>query len=1419
MSKTTFAQLKRKIDSSLSIDVITPGSPAGVDEIQDEEVWAIINSFVEQNGLNSAQLHSFNDFIHNGIWSVLNIPNIKHTRIEYNGKKYEMEISEYHLLPPRFTEVNGESHTLYPMEALWRNTTYASEIYIDVNIILPSGESTFCEKIYIGNIPVLVKSDLCNVSLISDDIEELASHSEDPLDYGGYFVISSKGESSSGGTAQRRVLVSQERIANNQIFMFKNRKNSPKFNIYAECHSTLTGIHKTTTSVGRIQNRISCILPWIDGVEIPVGILFKAFGVEMEKDMVILILGPNYEKDVEALNIIIPVLEYSYECSTRESALHFIGRRGRKFMKDDSAAIGDDVGDADVDSFGIDVDGGADSIGENNTFFRQTKDRDSAISYAKHLLSVEVFSHIGQGESHSHDKAMFLGYMIKKLIYVIMGRSKPENRDHYMNKRINTTGILLRQQFHSAMRRIIMEITNSTLKALRQGRNVNIISWIKPSILTNAMQGAISNNTWNINGGKSKGISQIYEQYNYAAGIASMRKLSLPIDGEGGKITEPRDLQGVHFGIMCVTGDTMVTMADGSLQEIKSFNGTEEIMTINQDTLEPVPSKIHSLFSAVPMKLICIETVQGFKLKCTADHPILTVTNFALPGEESYIWKNASDIQKSDIILFYRRGYEKPIGFYGISKVYEIPVELVYDFTTVSSNHSFIANGFVTHNCPAETPEGKSVGLIRNLALLCYITVGSDPAPVAHIISSLIGINHINEFPQSLDWTRIFLNGTPMGAVLSPKKFVDEMRKLRRSANINAETSIAYHQYSNEIHVSTEEGRPCRPLIIVQDGEILLKMDIIESLVVHDITWSELLEQGTVELVDKAEEESAFVVGYPSHLQNMANDMKIKVTHCELHPSMMYGIGGSIIPFPNFNQSPRNCYQASMGKQAVGIPFTNYRQMLTGSFSTLRYLQVPLAITRSATIIGFDEMPSGQNAMILIMPMVFNEEDSMEINQDSIDRGFMGSDKWVCYRADKKKERGEIFGVPTEETCERFRGNAGKLNEKGFTPKGTRLEAGDLIIGKLVEVKQDAGTTGSGIAPKKKYISISVKYEHPWPAMVDMVQIGRTGDGYEYISVMTVQVREPIVGDKLAVRHGQKGIIGKKRRAIDLPFNRNGNAPDVVMNSIAFPSRMTIAMLIETWSGKAVSSTSPLHEVRVADMVANATDSLENYNDDALENDDPEVAYDGSIHSDFTDMFSHPKHKHLVDATPFRKYNRSVIKEEMSKTGFALGDEYWTNGITGKMTRCLAFYGPCFIQRLKHMVVDKVHARARGAKTMLTRQPKEGRILGGGLRIGTMERDCMLGQGAAKFVRDRLMEQSDEFRTWICNICGLPAHVEQAGKIKECRVCGTTDVSKIKIPYGTKLIQQELMAENIIPRILTVRHTETHNKDGIVEDK
>ena len=311
---------------------------------------------------------------------------------------------------------------------------------------------------------------------------------------------------------------------------------------------------------------------------------------------------------------------------------------------------------------------------------------------------------------------------------------------------------------------------------------------------------------------------------------------------------------------------------------------------------------------------------------------------------------------------------------------------------------------------------------------------------------------------------------------------------------------------------------------------------------------------------------------------------------------------------------------------------------------------------------------------------------------------------------------------------------------------------------------------------------------------------GTTGEGYKYIRVMLCQRREPVVGDKFSFMHGQKGTVGIKSRSIDMPFNSQGIAPDIIMNALALPSRMTIAMLIEMWSGKVILSTSPLHKIKLGTEVLNMKDDDECGNDVDADVKNADAKFKSETGQKFKDQFYHPDAPGVIDATPYKKgFDKKIIAEEMRKYGFEYGDEYMTDGVTGKRLRCFAFFGPAFSQRLKHFVIDKMHSRAKGPRTTLTRQPLEGRALGGGLRFGVMERDCTLGQGASRLVRDRLYVCSDAYNFPVCRICGVVVDIESEG----CKICSLSNVVDVRIPYGTKLVNQELEALNIIPRILS----------------
>lgn len=259
-------------------------------------------------------------------------------------------------------------------------------------------------------------------------------------------------------------------------------------------------------------------------------------------------------------------------------------------------------------------------------------------------------------------------------------------------------------------------------------------------------------------------------------------------------------------------------------------------------------------------------------------------------------------------------------------------------------------------------------------------------------------------------------------------------------------------------------------------------------------------------------------------------------------------------------------------------------------------------------------------------------------------------------------------------------------------------------------------------------------------------------------------IRIPQIGDKFASRHGQKGTIGITYRREDMPFSKDGISPDLIMNPHAVPSRMTIGHLCECLMGK---------------------------------------------YSCVTGILS--------DATPFNEGHSilSFANRLHGKGSQRFGNEKLYSGFTGRPLKAVVFYGPTYYQRLKHMVDDKIHSRARGPITMLTRQPMEGRSRDGGLRFGEMERDCMISHGGAAMLKERLFDQSDAYRLHICSACGSLAEANPLQEQYRCRACKIGgDVSQIFIPYACKLLMQELQGMHIQLRFVTHEFSGEHENDS-----
>ena len=663
--------------------------------------------------------------------------------------------------------------------------------------------------------------------------------------------------------------------------------------------------------------------------------------------------------------------------------------------------------------------------------------------------------------------------------------------------------------------------------------------------------------------------------------------------------------------------------------------------------------------------------------------------------------------------------------------------------------------------CPAETPEGQACGLVKNLALMTYVSVGATEKEVEQLSFFLNEWNMetLEEVSPTVikDYTKVFLNGAWVGVHDDPNVFVETMRELRRSGEIMDEISIIYDIQLKEVRLVGDYGRCCRPLYIVEDQRMHINKDAILALKYNDITnysWECLIRDGLLEYIDCEEEETTMIAMSIKDLEEARNNQhgaySETYTHCEIHPSMILGICASIIPFPDHNQSPRNTYQSAMGKQAMGMYATNFLQRMDTLAYLLYYPQKPLVTTRAMEHLHFRELPAGQNAIVAIACYSgFNQEDSLIMSQSSIDRGFFRSIFYRSYRDEEKRQGtlvNEMIQKPQPETTLGLKhGDYNKLDEDGLVAPGTRVSGEDVVIGKTVPLPLENSTRFSN-----KDCSTALRSSES--GLIDSVLVTTNDKGWKFIKMRVRSIRVPQIGDKFASRHGQKGTVGMTYSQEDMPFTAEGITPDIIVNPHAIPSRMTIGHLIECLMGKFCAC----------------------------------IGKEG-------------------DATPFTDVTVEQISSKLHECGYQMrGSEVMYNGHTGRKLDTMIFFGPTYYQRLKHMVDDKIHSRSRGLVQLLTRQPQEGRSREGGLRFGEMERDCMIAHGSTHFLKERLFDQSDAYRVHVCDKCGLIAVANLIKNRFECRGCGnTTDISQVHIPYACKLLFQELMSMAIAPRIFT----------------
>jgi len=1169
-----------------------------------ETPWNIIESYFKGQHLERLvrhQLESYNNFVSYQIIKTIEMFNPVQIASEQDydpkSKKHSLEIfitfENFNIYRPQIHENNGAIKLMFPQEARLRNFTYASAMTVDINIkyIVRNGPNLenmqifhkILPKIHIGKLPIMLKSNICVLTQYKH--VENTQTGECKFDAGGYFIIN----------GSEKTVLGQERAAENKVYCYNISKNNPTYTWSAEIKSVPDFKCISPKQINMLIRSKDdgfghCIEVQIPRLKqsIPLFIVFRALGVlsdkEICKKIILDISADKYKDMLQALQAsIIQANKYL----TQEEAINYIT----------SYAM--------YTPINMDKETGA----------------KKKLEFTMDILNNDLFPH-----THNQtQKIYFLGYMANKLLQTHLKWLPADDRDSYLNKRIDLTGSLLNNLFRNYFNKLVKDMEKQVIKEINTGswkskddyENIinltNIYKIIKSTTIENGLKTALSTGNFGIKHTNSNkvGVAQVLNRLTYVSILSHLRRISTPTD-KSGKLIPPRKLHNTCWGFLC----------------------------------------------------------------------------------------------------------------------------------------------------PVETPEGQSVGIVKNLSYMSHITIHSNSVPLyEYIMPYITDIQNLSS-EEMYDKIKVFINGSWVGITDEPEKLYSLLKEKKYKGIINIYTSITFDYKMREIRVCNDSGRLSRPLLRVKNNQILINGKIIEKLRSGEITWDNLftdtvLPEAVLEYIDPDEQNYSLIAMSPKDLYNInPDDGNIyKYTHCEIHPSTIFGILASCIPFPEHNQSPRNCYQSAQGKQAMGVYVTNYENRMDKTAYILNYPTRPLVDTRFMNLIQLNKIPSGTNVVVAIMTHTgYNQEDSLLFNKGSLDRGLFVA---TIYHTEKDEDKQKINGdeeircKPDVSKTKKMKfGNYNKVNSKGVVPENTLVENRDVIIAKVVPIKENRNDHTKLI----KYEDESKLLKTCEETYIDKNYIDRNGDGYTFAKVRVRIVRKPVIGDKFSSRHGQKGTIGNIIPEEDMPFTADGVRPDIIINPHAIPSRMTIGQLKETVLGKVLI----------------------------------ELGLFG-------------------DGTSFNDFDVKDICKELQKLGYeSQGNELLYNGLTGEQHECSVFMGPVFYQRLKHMVNDKAHSRSNGPMVNLTRQPAEGRSREGGLRFGEMERDCMVSHGASRFTRGRLYDASDKYSVHTCKKCGLIASYNDSLHIHHCKTCDNrTDFAYVEIPYACKLLFQELITMNVVPRVIT----------------
>jgi DNA-directed RNA polymerase beta subunit len=732
---------------------------------------------------------------------------------------------------------------LFPSSARHGNLTYSVKVFADVTqyqdiIDIASDEKKTIkngnkeENVLVSIIPLMVRSKYCTLTA-NKGIDK----NECDYDPGGYFLV--KGN--------EKVIICQDRMIENKPLVFLKKDAGLYVQVNSKSYKD-KGIVQPL--IIRIKKDLELLIKVPILKEINVAILLKALGLESERNIINYTTYDEYDNDmVDVIRMTLDMCktEKGTKISTQEDALDYLITK----MK----IVNKKINDVDKD-------------------IKHAQKKKFLLS----LLMNNFLPHVDENSvSRLQNKAFYICYMINKLVRVHLGRIPIDDRDSYVNKRIDLPGDLIFELYKQHHKKMLGDCKKYFDQRNKSNDNpIVIINIIKPNIIEQGINAALSTGRWP----RKQGVAQIVQRLSYLYTISLLRRIDAPgADSSTMKLTTPRHLHPSSTGFLCcVTGDTKILMADGSTKLIKDMQNGDIIRSVEKNTLREISTKIKNYFAKENQEIVEITLITGRKLRCTLDHPILCFNSGINTNNNTMI--DAGDLEVGNLIIVrpyehdeettsfveyeysqyvkhqeknnklimeykkfeYKYGflqhcqgqYQNNMLALPIESIVKLPAETVYDFTTILDTHTLIANGFVTSNC-VETPEHAKIGLTKHLSMIGSVTIMSREQYYLisdYLLKRVIKIDDVP--PEKLrnhNIYKVFLNGDWIGITEDPINFSDEMNQKRIEGYFDMKnTSIVRDDDEGEIKIYCDSGRLYRPVIKVEDNIVSLKKQHIEKI-------------------------------------------------------------------------------------------------------------------------------------------------------------------------------------------------------------------------------------------------------------------------------------------------------------------------------------------------------------------------------------------------------------------------------------------------------------------------------------------------------------------------------------------------------------------------------------------------------------